>query len=241
MATNAPAASRPLWLVVPGDAALGSLARHAPEADVRFLGPDNLTERLASSHPRLIVVADPPATVADLEAVIASRRRNRDLRTVLLAPPDAVSVRISALEADFDDALPSTIDAAELAVRLRRLVARPTTDRSRTTAGRRAIPIAEGVELDLHACELRKDGRPHRLRPRELQLLTLLATHPRRAYSRQELIERIWGATFHGDPRTIDVHLRWLRSKVEADPEHPIHLVTVRGRGYRFDPPEATF
>jgi DNA-binding response OmpR family regulator len=240
MATNAPAAARPLWLVVPGDAALGSLAAHAPDADVRFLEPDDLAERLATSHPRLVVVADPPATAADLDAVAASRRRNRDLRTVLLAPPDAVGVRISALQADFDDALPSTIDIGELAVRLRRLVAR-AADRPRSAAGRRAIAIAEGVELDLQACELRKYGQPHRLRPRELQLLTLLATHPRRAYSRQELIDRIWGAGFHGDPRTIDVHLRWLRSKVEADPEHPIHLVTVRGRGYRFDPPEASF
>jgi DNA-binding response OmpR family regulator len=237
MATNALAGGRPIWLVVAGDAALGSLAAHARDADVRFVGPSYLAAGLEATNPRIVVVADPPATRADLDAVAASRRRNRDLRTVLLAPPDAVSVRIAALEADFDDALPSTIDAAELAARLRRLMGR-APDRQRGNAGRRAIPIADGVELDLQACELRKDGRPHRLRPRELQLLTFLATHPRRAYSRQELIDRIWGADFHGDPRTIDVHLRWLRSKVEADPEHPIHLVTVRGRGYRFDPPE---
>jgi two-component system phosphate regulon response regulator PhoB len=93
------------------------------------------------------------------------------------------------------------------------------------------------VELDLQAYELRGAGGPRRLRPKEFQLLALLATHPRRAFTRAELIERIWGRSFAGDPRTIDVHLSWLRAKVEADPEHPRHLVTIRGRGYRFDPP----
>jgi two-component system response regulator RegX3 len=65
----------------------------------------------------------------------------------------------------------------------------------------------------------------------------MLAAHPGRAYTRRQILDRVWGADHDGDPRTVDVHVRWLRSKIETDPEHPIHLVTVRGVGYRLDPP----
>ncbi len=67
-------------------------------------------------------------------------------------------------------------------------------------------------------------------------MLALLATHPGRVYTRRELMERVWGTGRWDGSRTVDVHVRWLRSKIEPDPEHPIHLVTVRGVGYRLDP-----
>jgi DNA-binding response OmpR family regulator len=100
-----------------------------------------------------------------------------------------------------------------------------------------SLPIADGFELDLVAHELRLDGRSVHLRPKEFQLLALLAAHPGRAYSRRQLLDRVWGADHGGDPRTVDVHIRWLRSKVEPRPDQPVHLVTVRGVGYRLDPP----
>ena len=65
----------------------------------------------------------------------------------------------------------------------------------------------------------------------------MLAGHPGRAYTRRQLLDRVWGADHDGDPRTVDVHVRWLRSKIEAEPGHPVHLVTIRGIGYRLDPP----
>lgn len=64
-----------------------------------------------------------------------------------------------------------------------------------------------------------------------------LAAHPGRAFTRRQLLDRVWGLDQVGDPRTVDVHIRWLRSKVEREPEHPVHLVTVRGIGYRLDLP----
>jgi DNA-binding response OmpR family regulator len=101
----------------------------------------------------------------------------------------------------------------------------------------RTLPVAAGCELDLFAHELRRDGRLVHLRPKEFDLLAVLASHPGRAWTRRQLLDRAWGHGHDGDPRTIDVHVRWLRSKVEPEPEQPAHLVTVRGVGYRLDPP----
>ena len=65
----------------------------------------------------------------------------------------------------------------------------------------------------------------------------MLAAHPGRAYTRRQLLDRVWGADHDGDPRTVDVHVRWLRSKIEAEPGRPVRLVTIRGIGYRLDRP----
>ena len=100
------------------------------------------------------------------------------------------------------------------------------------------LPVAHGVELDLVAHEVRRDALAVHLRPKEFGLLALMASHPGRAYTRQELLERVWGKGHESGVRTVDVHVRWLRTKIESDPERPAHLVTVRGVGYRLDPPE---
>ncbi len=76
------------------------------------------------------------------------------------------------------------------------------------------------------------------MRPKEFSLLALLARNPGRVYTRRQLLDRVWGPGTSSDPRTVDVHVRWLRSKIEPDPGRPIHLVTVRGIGYRLDPLE---
>jgi DNA-binding response OmpR family regulator len=96
--------------------------------------------------------------------------------------------------------------------------------------------VAEGVTVDMAAHAVRRDGVLVHLRPKEFQLLAMLAAHPGRAYTRRQLLDRVWGADHTGDPRTVDVHIRWLRSKIETRPERPEHLLTVRGVGYRLDP-----
>jgi DNA-binding response OmpR family regulator len=73
------------------------------------------------------------------------------------------------------------------------------------------------------------------LRPKEFGLLAMLAGHPGRAWTRRQLMDRVWGPGHAGESRTVDVHVRWLRSKIEPDPAHPVRLVTVRGVGYRLD------
>jgi DNA-binding response OmpR family regulator len=161
---------------------------------------------------------------------------HRDTSAVLLSPHQAVAVRLHALELGFDDAVDLSADPMEVVGRL-------------SIAGRRGpvsgtfpedrIPVGEGVELDRRARAIRRDGRLASLRPRELALLEFLAMHPGRAFSREELIKYVW----HGvgaNERVVDVYVYWLRAKIELDPASPTHLVTVRGSGYLFDPPENT-
>ena len=155
----------------------------------------------------------------------------RGCAAIHLSASSNVPARLAALRDGFDEALPQTVDALELAARAAWL---EEGARSRP-AGR--LPIANGFELDLVAHELRFEGRAVHLRPKEFLLLAMLAAHPGRAYSRRQLLDRVWGVDQVGDPRTVDVHVRWLRSKIEQQPDRPVHLVTVRGVGYRLDPP----
>lgn len=186
---------------------------------------------LERARPRIAVVGAPPAGPDELAIVIRERRRRHGLRVVQLAAPDAIEARLDALRLGFDEALPTSIAVEELAGRLFLLEKRARPHHDRTLA------VAEGCELDLIAHELRRDGRIVHLRPKEFDLLAVLAAHPGRAYSRRQLLDRAWGHDHDGDPRTIDVHIRWLRSKIETEPDRPAHLVTVRGVGYRLDPP----
>ena len=98
------------------------------------------------------------------------------------------------------------------------------------------LQVAESIVLDLLAHELRRDGRPIPLRPKEYQLLATLAANPGRAFSRRQLLDMAWAPERDIDTRTVDVHVHWLRAKIEASPRHPTHLITVRGFGYRLDP-----
>jgi DNA-binding response OmpR family regulator len=98
------------------------------------------------------------------------------------------------------------------------------------------LPVAEETVLDLRAHELRRDGRTIPLRPKEYQLLVTLAANPGRAFSRRQLLDLAWDRERDIDTRTVDVHVHWLRAKIEATPRHPTHLITVRGFGYRLDP-----
>ena len=98
------------------------------------------------------------------------------------------------------------------------------------------LPVAEATILDVRAHELRRDGRTIPLRPKEYELLATLAANPGRAFSRRELLDLAWDRERDIDTRTVDVHVHWLRAKIETTPRHPTHLVTVRGFGYRLDP-----
>jgi two-component system response regulator RegX3 len=225
---------RAAWLVLADDGPARELPGLMPGLAIRVTAdPRRFRDILLAERPRIVVVAQPPATAVELDAVAAERRRRPRLRAVHLAPPDAAAERLAALALGFDDALATATTALELAGRLRMLDARA---QERPTPGT-VLPVGDGLALDLAAHVLRRGDRSIHLRPKEFGLLALLANHPGRAYTRRELLERVWGSGTGSGARTVDVHVRWLRSKIEPEPEHPIHLVTVRGVGYRLDPP----
>ena len=97
------------------------------------------------------------------------------------------------------------------------------------------VVSAGALEIDTVSHVARLSGETVELTPREFDLLALLTSNPGRAYTREQLLESLWGHDYVGDQRTVDVHVRWLRRKIEEEPSSPRLIVTVRGVGYRFD------
>jgi DNA-binding response OmpR family regulator len=93
----------------------------------------------------------------------------------------------------------------------------------------------KNLVVNLTRREVTLDGEPLALKPQEYELLLFFAQHKGQMLSREFILERVWGWDFIGDSRTVDVHVRWLRQKIEADPSEPKRIVTVRGGGYRFE------
>ena len=104
--------------------------------------------------------------------------------------------------------------------------------------GNNVAPIikTDRIELDTMAHEIKLDGQLLEVRPREFELLEFFMRHPRQALSRELLLESVWGYEFRGDTRTVDVHIRWLRKKIEVNPAIPTRIITVRSVGYKFMP-----
>jgi len=221
----------PTWIVLADDGPAADLVAHVPPDRLRVVrDPAVFGALLCAGRPNLAVLATPAARDEDVAVAVRERRRRSGLRIVHLSPADAVEPRLEALRQGFDEALPNTVSTDELRARLELLEAR-----ARTRHGT-GLLVADGVVLDSVAHEVRRDGELIHLRPKEYQLLAMLAAHPGRAYTRRQLLDRVWGHDHDGDPRTVDVHVRWLRSKIERHPEEPVHILTVRGVGYRLDP-----
>ena len=178
----------------------------------------------------VVAVVVPPAGATDLERLLRARRAREGLRILLVNRPDDAAARLDALAQGFDDAIPSSVSGDEIAGRLLVLAGRANRDRDDR------LPVGPGLDLDLTARALRRYGRLVHLRPLEFRLLEQLARNPGRPISRRALLRDVWGTDGLDGSRTVDVHIRWLRSKVERDPERPQHLLTVRGVGYQLEP-----
>jgi DNA-binding response OmpR family regulator len=223
--------SQPAWIALANGGPLVRLGAIVGAPSYRSTDdPVAFADLLRTARPRIAILGTPPAGPNDLDIALDERRRRPSLRIVVVNPSDAIDDRLHALRAGANEAHADTIDPGELIARLTILEERTRT-RHETV-----LTITDDTELDLVAHEVRRAGEIVRLRPKEFQLLAMLAAHPGRAYTRRQLLDRVWGPGHAGDPRTVDVHVRWLRSKIEQQPDAPAHLVTVRGVGYRLDP-----
>ncbi len=137
--------------------------------------------------------------------------------------------RVLGLEVGADDYLTKPFSMQELLARCRALIRRQGYSNSSPTA------VQKFRELSLFPQEHRVTvrGQEVNLSPKEFRLLALFMSSPHRVWSREQLIEQIWGLDFLGETKTVDVHIRWLREKIERDPSHPEYVITVRGFGYR--------
>jgi two-component system response regulator RegX3 len=137
--------------------------------------------------------------------------------------------RVVGLELGADDYVTKPFSISELVSRVRALLRRRELDRAESPAALRV----GGLEIDVIRHEVRADGRSVQLTPSEFRLLAILAQEPERAFSRDELLRRLWRTSYVGDERACDSHVVNLRRKIERDPRRPSRVVTVRGVGYK--------
>lgn len=138
------------------------------------------------------------------------------------------SNRIQGLAVGADDYLTKPFSGKELVARVKSLLRRPYS------VGYRDVSHAGGVAVDCFQRQAFLNGESVDLRGKEFDLFAQLVAYPGRAYSREDLLEQVWGCDFEGDARIVDVYVRKLREKVELDPSHPEYIQTVWGVGYRF-------
>jgi DNA-binding response OmpR family regulator len=158
-------------------------------------------------------------------------RSSSDLPVIMLTARGEEADRIVGLELGADDYVTKPFSPRELAARVRSVLRRAATP----TARNEQLDF-DGLAIDAASREVRSNGSLLRLTAKEFDLLWFLASHPRRVFSRDQLMDRVWGYEAALDTGTVTVHIRRLREKIESDPSRPRRLETVWGVGYRFNP-----
>lgn len=160
--------------------------------------------------------------------VCRSIRRVSDVPIVMVTARADTHDVVAGLEAGADDYLTKPFAPKELSARIRALLRR-----ARATDPASAHIVFDGLEIIPDEGVVRVEGEEVHLTKTEFRLLVELASNPGRVFSREVLLERVWGYGYFGDGRLVDVHVRRLRTKIEPDPAEPRHVVTVRGLGYK--------
>lgn len=158
------------------------------------------------------------------------RYQNNIIPILILSAKASETDRVLGLEVGADDYLVKPFSMRELVARCRALIRR----QGFTTQTAAPMRRFRDITLNTQECRVLVRGDEINLSPKEFRLLELFMSYPKRVWSREQLIEQIWGPDFLGDTKTVDVHIRWLREKLELDPSQPEYLITVRGFGYRF-------
>src|SRR5436190_4869725 len=150
----------------------------------------------------------------------------------MLTAKDGEVDKVVGLEIGADDYVTKPFSSRELLARIRAVLRRGSDTDDDVTATIEAGPVR--MDVDRHVVTV--DGRQTPMPLKEFDLLEVLMRNAGRVLTRMQIIDRVWGSDYVGDTKTLDVHVKRLRAKVEPDPANPRHLVTVRGLGYKFEP-----
>jgi two-component system phosphate regulon response regulator PhoB len=201
-------------------------------------------------QPDLVILDLMLPNINGLDLCRLLRRHGSTVPVLMLSAKGTETDRVVGLEVGADDYLTKPFGMRELVARCRALLRRQhqfqppsSTNNVNNNSGSivapentpKASPSLSYQDIGMYPEECRVIVRnvEINLSPKEYKILELFLRHPKRVWSRDQLLERVWGHDFMGDSKTVDVHIRWLREKLELDPSRPIHLVTVRGFGYR--------
>jgi len=227
-------------LVVEDDGTLAAALRYNLERNgygCLLAGDGGKALELARRERPALVLLDVMLPGIDGLEVCRRIRSDSNVPIIMLTARVEEVDRVVGLEVGADDYVTKPFSMRELLARvraaLRRAQMRPDEEGER--------PVVFGpVRVDPARREVTRDGAPLPLKPKEYDLLWFFLRNPRRVFTRDQLLEQVWGYDFAGGSRTVDVHVHWLREKIEEDAAHPRYLRTSRGAGYLFDiPPSA--
>jgi two-component system response regulator RegX3 len=163
--------------------------------------------------------------------VCRTLRQTSSVPIIMLTARDSEIDKVVGLELGADDYVTKPFSHRELVARIRAVLRRGAEAEDTSPAALEAGPVR--MDVDRHRVTV--DGAPVQLPLKEFELLELLLRNAGRVLTRQQLIDRVWGSDYVGDTKTLDVHVKRLRAKVEPEPGTPRHLLTVRGLGYKFE------
>ena len=221
-------------LVVDDEESIQKLLAYPLERDgfrvVQARDGEEALEKFAAG-PVDLVVLDLALPKLDGLEICRRLRAQSAVPIIMLTARDDEVDKVLGLELGADDYITKPFSIREFRSRVRALLRRAKLAPAR---GQNEVIDVDGVAIDVGRRAVAVHGRPVQLTYLEFELLRTLATHPGRVYTRQMLLETLWGGAEYRDPRTIDVHVRHLREKIERDPSDPDYIFTVRGVGYRF-------
>jgi two-component system, OmpR family, response regulator RegX3 len=201
------------------------LEREGFEVDVALDGTQGL--ELFRRRPPDVVLLDLMLPGMSGMDVCRHIRRTSDVPVIMVTAKDAEADVVAGLELGADDYVKKPFSMRELVARVRANLRRPVE------VTRDEVLSSGALTLDPLRHEVRVAGKEVSLRPKEFALLEALLSERGRLVTREALLEAVWGPVFYGDPKTLDVHIRRLRAKVEKDPHRPVLILTVRGFGYK--------
>jgi len=190
---------------------------------------------LARSNQPDLIVLDVMLPRLDGFSVCRILRQESDVPIIMLTARQDEVDRIAGLELGADDYISKPFSLGELLARVRAILRRAERQPRQTD---REVLEAGSLKVDTSGRRAWREGVELTLPQKEFDLLACLIRNRGIALSRDLLLERVWGLDFIGDSRTVDVHIRWLREKIEQDPARPRYIQTVRGVGYRFEAPD---
>ncbi len=192
---------------------------------------------LALAQPCDLVILDIMLPAIDGWEVCKAIRQKSVVPILMLTALSEEIDRILGLELGADDYLTKPFSTRELTAHIKALLRRVEFDASRLTQHTSALSFDQ-IKIDLERRQVLKNGQELPLRFKEFELFSLLVSNSGEIVTRAEIFDKVWGTDWLGDMRTLDVHIRWLREKLEDDPGNPRYIQTVRGVGYRFVPGE---
>jgi len=190
-------------------------------------------ETARSEKPELIVLDVMLPKLSGFEVCRILRKEMTVPILMLTAKTEEVD-KIVGLEIGADDYMTKPFSMRELLARVRAMLRRVDMSKLQQASDQENLKIGD-LEIDIGRHQAFYGGSSINLTPKEYELLTFLVRNKGIVFSREQLLEKVWGYDYAGDTRTIDVHIRWLRQKIETDPAHPRNLLTVRGAGYKLE------